>query len=386
MQRIGARAGPAQRGLVALREGPVDGADARGAGRREHAADRARAAPACCPARSTSAAPGRRASRSRCARRASPRCSGARSPRSAAARSSSRSASRSTERRCASRGAALPPRRRHARGRPDRGGRPDRRPRPAAGDAAAAPRRRRAADPRPAGAPARRGRAGRPRRCSRSRAGASPTRRCSIACAWAPTIRCAGGDDREPAVGGASIMRPTLLGSLLDAAAHNAARGGGDLALFESGTVYRAAADGPARRRAPRARRAAGRRAWRRRAGAASAARRPTSSPPRGCSARCSTRSACAWRVEPRRVALPASRARATVIAGGQRLLGLLGELHPLVAAAWDLGPAGGLGDRPRARRRARARAVALRAVRRPSRPCARTSPSSWPTVSRPAT
>ncbi|HEY2181543.1 MAG TPA: phenylalanine--tRNA ligase subunit beta [Solirubrobacteraceae bacterium] len=37
-----------------------------------------------------------------------------------------------------------------------------------------------------------------------------------------------------------SIMRPTLLGSLLDAARHNAARNGPDVAIFESGTVYRA--------------------------------------------------------------------------------------------------------------------------------------------------
>ena len=37
-----------------------------------------------------------------------------------------------------------------------------------------------------------------------------------------------------------SIMRPTLLGSLLDAAQHNAARNGPDVAIFESGTVYRA--------------------------------------------------------------------------------------------------------------------------------------------------
>ncbi len=37
-----------------------------------------------------------------------------------------------------------------------------------------------------------------------------------------------------------SIMRPTLLGSLLDAAAHNVARSGPDVAIFESGTVYRA--------------------------------------------------------------------------------------------------------------------------------------------------
>ncbi|HUB72633.1 MAG TPA: phenylalanine--tRNA ligase subunit beta [Solirubrobacteraceae bacterium] len=36
-----------------------------------------------------------------------------------------------------------------------------------------------------------------------------------------------------------SIMRPTLLGSLLDAARHNVSRGHGDVAIFESGTVYR---------------------------------------------------------------------------------------------------------------------------------------------------
>jgi phenylalanyl-tRNA synthetase beta chain len=40
-----------------------------------------------------------------------------------------------------------------------------------------------------------------------------------------------------------SIMRPTLLGSLLDAAQHNVARNGPDVAIFESGTVYRALAD-----------------------------------------------------------------------------------------------------------------------------------------------
>ncbi len=40
-----------------------------------------------------------------------------------------------------------------------------------------------------------------------------------------------------------SIMRPTLLGSLLDAARHNVARNGPDVAIFESGTVYRALDD-----------------------------------------------------------------------------------------------------------------------------------------------
>jgi phenylalanyl-tRNA synthetase beta chain len=40
-----------------------------------------------------------------------------------------------------------------------------------------------------------------------------------------------------------SIMRPTLLGSLLDAARHNVSRNGPDVSIFESGTVYRAARD-----------------------------------------------------------------------------------------------------------------------------------------------
>jgi phenylalanyl-tRNA synthetase beta chain len=40
-----------------------------------------------------------------------------------------------------------------------------------------------------------------------------------------------------------SMMRPTLLGSLLDAAHHNVSRGRPDIAIFESGTVYRAASE-----------------------------------------------------------------------------------------------------------------------------------------------
>jgi phenylalanyl-tRNA synthetase beta chain len=41
-----------------------------------------------------------------------------------------------------------------------------------------------------------------------------------------------------------SMMRPTLLGSLLDAARHNVSRNGPDVAIFESGAVYRAAHNG----------------------------------------------------------------------------------------------------------------------------------------------
>jgi len=46
----------------------------------------------------------------------------------------------------------------------------------------------------------------------------------------------------NPLSDGQSIMRPTLLGSLLDAARHNVSRGRPEIAIFESGGVYRAAA------------------------------------------------------------------------------------------------------------------------------------------------
>ena len=68
------------------------------------------------------------------------------------------------------------------------------------------------------------------------------------------------------------------------------------------------------------------------------AAAPPTSSPPRACSRRCCARCAIDWRVEPggeRAVPAPAPRGhRAT---SGDRRAGWLGELHPSVAAAWDL-------------------------------------------------
>jgi phenylalanyl-tRNA synthetase beta chain len=44
-----------------------------------------------------------------------------------------------------------------------------------------------------------------------------------------------------------SIMRPTLLGSLLDTARHNVSHNGPDLAIFESGAVYRAVSGAGAR-------------------------------------------------------------------------------------------------------------------------------------------
>ncbi len=131
-----------------------------------------------------------------------------------------------------------------------------------------------------------------------------------------------------------SMMRPTLLGSLLDAARHNVSRGRPDIAIFESGTVYRAAAD-----------------------------ERPAdehhglgvllsghTTPP-------------AWRGERAQADFFAAKAllagllddfhvrwsvvpadwpflhpgRSAAVFGGKTMLGFLGELHPLVADAWGL-------------------------------------------------
>ncbi len=132
-----------------------------------------------------------------------------------------------------------------------------------------------------------------------------------------------------------SIMRPTLLGSLLDAAAHNAARGLGDLALFESGTVFRAAAEGTladehhglavllvGRIAAP---------SWR-----GEPAGDADFFAAKGLLAGVLDALGVSWRVE------PAERpflhpGRAATVSSGARRIGFIGELHPLVARAWDL-------------------------------------------------
>jgi phenylalanyl-tRNA synthetase beta chain len=132
-----------------------------------------------------------------------------------------------------------------------------------------------------------------------------------------------------------SVMRPTLIGSLLDAARHNVARNGPDVAIFESGTVYRASAeDRPADEQhglgvllsgalAPRS--------W------------------NGVPAQADFFAAKAllgallekldvsWSVEPRGWPFLHPGRSAAVLADGHTL-GFLGELHPLVANRWDLG------------------------------------------------
>ena len=132
-----------------------------------------------------------------------------------------------------------------------------------------------------------------------------------------------------------SIMRPTLLGSLLDAARHNVARNGPDVRLFESGTVYRASADGPlalehhalgvliSGQLAPRS--------WR-------------EGPPaeadffaaKALLAGLLEKLHVDWAVEPRVWPFLHPGRSAAVLAGSETL-GFLGEVHPLVAGAWDL-------------------------------------------------
>jgi phenylalanyl-tRNA synthetase beta chain len=131
-----------------------------------------------------------------------------------------------------------------------------------------------------------------------------------------------------------STMRPTLLGSLLDAARHNVARNGPDVAIFESGTVYRASPDG----RLADEHHGLG--------VLLSGALTPRSW--RGESGEVDFFAAKAllgalldklhvdWSVEPRGWPFLHPGRSAAVLAGSETL-GFVGEVHPLVAAAWDL-------------------------------------------------
>jgi phenylalanyl-tRNA synthetase beta chain len=140
-----------------------------------------------------------------------------------------------------------------------------------------------------------------------------------------------------------SIMRPTLLGSLLDAARHNAARNGPDVAIFESGTVYRAvdpSADGATGADEHHAlgallTGALAPRSWR-------------GEPPRAdffavkaLLAALLDRFHVEWSVLEERWPFLHPGRSAAVLAqahGGEPVrLGFVGEVHPTVARAWDL-------------------------------------------------
>jgi len=161
-----------------------------------------------------------------------------------------------------------------------------------------------------------------------------------------------------------SIMRPTLLGSLLDAAQRNASRNGPDIAIFESGTVYRALAphSGVASRAGGVGEPAANTypaeehhalgvllsgaltpRSWR------GGQQEADFFAAKAQLAALLDRFRLDWSVQPHGWPFlhPGRSAAVLVTAGGEAgadgaaaravRLGFLGELHPLVAASWDL-------------------------------------------------
>ncbi len=139
-----------------------------------------------------------------------------------------------------------------------------------------------------------------------------------------------------------STMRPTLLGSLLDAARHNVARNGPGVAIFESGTVYRASPDGRLADEhhglgvllsgalAPRS--------WRGESGEADffAAKALLGA--------LLDKLHVDWSVQARTWPFLHPGRSAAVLTGSE-MLGFVGEVHPLVADAWDL-PHSGTGGR----------------------------------------
>jgi phenylalanyl-tRNA synthetase beta chain len=131
-----------------------------------------------------------------------------------------------------------------------------------------------------------------------------------------------------------SLMRTTLLGSLLDAARHNVARGAADLGLFELGTVFTAGAEPLPHEHRSLAMLLHGRVApptWR------------SPDPPVAdffaaramLEALCSALRAGFELVPQGQPFLHPGRSAAIVVAGAP--IGWLGELHPLVAGDWDL-------------------------------------------------
>jgi phenylalanyl-tRNA synthetase beta chain len=115
-----------------------------------------------------------------------------------------------------------------------------------------------------------------------------------------------------------SILRPSILGSLLDAARHNVSRGATELSLFESGTVYRAAEKLAGEHHA---------------LGALVSADFFAA---KGLLAAVLDGVRVEWTVRASQWPFLHPGRSAEVIAGGERL-GFVGEVHPLVARAWEI-------------------------------------------------
>ena len=158
----------------------------------------------------------------------------------------------------------------------------------------------------------------------------------------------------NPLSDGQSMMRPTLLGSLLDAARHNASRNRPEIAIFESGTVYRAA-DASATPQGPD--HAGGLPAAEHHALGALLSGPTTPRSWRGERGQADLFAAKAllaalldrfhvrWSISPAdwpflhsgRSAAVFARAGAEDDGGEPTPLGFLGEIHPLIAQSWDL-------------------------------------------------
>jgi phenylalanyl-tRNA synthetase beta chain len=132
-----------------------------------------------------------------------------------------------------------------------------------------------------------------------------------------------------------AVLRTTLAGSLLDAARHNAARGMPDLALFECGTVFLDSGEQLAKEHRALGAILTGHlhpQTW------------GTSEPPRAgfFAAKALVGAALDavrvnWWVEPATEPFLHPGRAAAVLVGRERI-GWLGELHPAVAAEWELG------------------------------------------------
>jgi phenylalanyl-tRNA synthetase beta chain len=134
-----------------------------------------------------------------------------------------------------------------------------------------------------------------------------------------------------------SIMRPTLLGSLLDAARHNVSRNGPDVAIFESGAVYRVSRDNASADE----HHALGALLTGALGGWASKSWRGEQHEADFFAAKALLGALLDkfhldWSVQPQAWPFLHPGRSAAVLAGGETL-GFVGEVHPLVADVWDL-------------------------------------------------
>jgi len=132
-----------------------------------------------------------------------------------------------------------------------------------------------------------------------------------------------------------NLLRPSILGSLLDAAQHNIARGMPDLGLFESGAVYHARDEGPLpHEHHALAALVTGRlrfEGWRGGDG------RPADYfVIKAILAAVLDTLRVDWAVRPEAWPFLHPGRSAAVEAGGE-MVGFVGEVHPLVARAWDI-------------------------------------------------